>query len=96
MGLHCFDVYKWEFEAIGKGFESGGVDSSLLVINHDNKWLELLVDVGNGSVEWGVFGNFLLCGFFWETIVEVGEFNVVKFDVGNTLCGKGLVGLEVF
>ena len=58
--------------------------------------MDLPVAIGNGSNEWGVFGDFPLCNCFLETAMEVIEFNVVEFDVGITLYGKGLVGLEAF
>lgn len=28
--LHCFHVFGWKFETIGKGFEGGRVNSSLV------------------------------------------------------------------
>jgi hypothetical protein len=65
---------------------------SILTISGWNYWLMSAMAMLSGVY----LAIFCCVVVFWETIVEVGEFNVVEFDVGNTLCGKGLVGLEVF
>lgn len=96
MGLHCFDVSGGKFEAVGKGFKGGSVDSSSLAGCKDNKWLNLPAASGDGSNERGVLVNFPLCGCFWETVMAVGEFDVVEFDVCGGLCGTWIVGLEAF
>lgn len=62
LGLHWFGVFGWEFEVFGKSFEGGSVSSSSMASGYDNKWLDLPTIIRNGSKEWGVFVNCLLCG----------------------------------
>lgn len=64
------------------------MDSSSLVGNVHNKWSNFPVVSSNSGHEWGVFVNFPLYGQLWETIVAVGAFNVMDFDVGVGCRGK--------
>lgn len=70
------------------------MDSSSLEGCEDNKWLTLPTSSGDGNNEWGVFIGFLFYIWFLETIMIVGEFDVV--DVCNGLCEKMIMDLEVF
>ena len=78
-----------KLEMVSKGFEGEVVMSSLLVCNEHNKRLNLPAASSYGDHEWGVFVSYMLYICFCEMIVVVGEFDVVEFDVGSGLCGKG-------
>lgn len=51
LGLHSFDVTKWEFEAIIMSFGGGSVNYFSLAGGQDNKWLNFPVVVGNANNE---------------------------------------------
>ena len=53
-----------KFEAVGKGFKGGSVDSSSLAGCKDNKWLNLPAASSNGSNEWGCTCQFSVVRLF--------------------------------
>lgn len=71
------------------------MDSSSLASCKDNKWLNLQAYSGDGGNVYGALVNFfLLYGYLWETIMIVGEFDVM--GVCGELCRKWTLGLEGF